>query len=60
VTSDESVKSFFSTVKAKFKTIDIAISNSGANDNPALVADTDSETWWNEIVSRLFWVPPDL
>lgn len=51
VTSNDSVKTFFEQVKAEYGTIDVLVSNAGSNDNQEMLADSDPERWWKDMVS---------
>ena len=51
VTLEEEVTLLFDNVKSKFGTIDVAVSNAGANSIFESISKSDSTQWWADIVS---------
>ncbi|KAK5162454.1 hypothetical protein LTR04_003728 [Oleoguttula sp. CCFEE 6159] len=48
VTSEKDVKSLFDAANDRYGTVRVAVSNAGRNGEPKLLADSDTESWWND------------
>ena len=51
ITAESDVRSFFEAAKSELGSIDVAVSNAGAQNEFKPIADTSTEQWWDEIVS---------
>ena len=50
---EEDVKSFFDQMKTAFGTIDVLVSNAGANSCFEHLINTSTELWWSDFVSEI-------